>query len=66
MPRDDDNSLGDQNTFDGGEQPSDRGSQSLGDEVTFSGDVGSADDAFEDGLEIVDLEARYTTEGMLG
>ncbi|MDB4664535.1 protein kinase [bacterium] len=59
-------SLGDQNTFDGGEQSSDRVDQSLGDEATFGGDSGSIDDAFDDDMEIVDLAARYTTEGILG
>ena len=59
-------SLGDQNTFDGGEQSSDRADQSLGDEATFGGDAGSIDDVFDDDMEVVDLAARYTTEGVLG
>ena len=66
MPRDDDQSLGDQNTFDGGKQDSNREPQSLGDEATFSGDAGTIDDAFDDDMEIIDLAARYTTEGTLG
>ncbi|MDB4644469.1 serine/threonine-protein kinase [Rubripirellula sp.] len=37
MPREDDQSLGDQNTFDGEVPPSDRGPQSLGDEATLQG-----------------------------
>ena len=59
-------SLGDQNTFDGGSEKEDTGPQSLGDEMTFGGDTGSVDDAFDDDMEVVDLTARYTTEGMLG
>ncbi len=66
MPRDDDKSLGDQNTFDGEVPSSNRGPQSLGDEATFGGDTGTIDDAFDDGMEVVDLAARYTTEGTLG
>ena len=66
MPRDDDQSLGDQNTFDGGEQDSNREPQSLGDEATFGGNAGYVDDAFDDDMEIVDLAARYTTERTLG
>ena len=66
MPRDDDQSLGDQNTFDGGEQSSDRADQSLGDEATFGGNAGYVDDAFDDDMEVIDLAARYTTEGTLG
>ncbi len=66
MPRDDYQSLGDENTFDGGEPDSNREPQSLGDEATFGGDAGYVDDAFDDDMEIVDLAARYTTEGTLG
>jgi len=66
MPRDDDKSLGDQNTFDGGEQSSDRADQSLGDEATFGGNAGYVDDAVDDDMEVIDLAARYTTEGTLG
>ena len=66
MPRDDYQSLGDENTFDGGESDSNREPQSLGDEATFGGDAGYVDDAFDDDMEIVDLAARYTTEGTLG
>ena len=57
-------SLGDEMTFAGG--PGVGGPQSLGYEATFGGDSGSVDDAFDDDMEIVDLAARYTTEGMLG
>ncbi|MDB4640073.1 protein kinase [Pirellulaceae bacterium] len=59
-------SLGDQNTFDGGEQSSDRADQSLGDEATFGGNAGYVDDAIDDDMEVIDLAARYTTEGILG
>ncbi|MDB4621628.1 SUMF1/EgtB/PvdO family nonheme iron enzyme [Rubripirellula sp.] len=59
-------SLGDQNTFDGGGQEKDNVSQSLGDEVTFGGDADSIDEALDDDMEIVDLAARYTTDGVLG
>ncbi len=57
-------SLGDEMTFAGG--PGVGGPQSLGDEATFGGDSGSVDDAFDDDMEVVDLAARYTTEGILG
>ncbi|MDB4622017.1 serine/threonine-protein kinase [Rubripirellula sp.] len=57
-------SLGDEMTFAGG--PGGGGPQSLGDEVTFGGNAGYVDDAFDDDMEIVDLAARYTTEGTLG
>ncbi|MEC8431937.1 MAG: protein kinase, partial [Planctomycetota bacterium] len=57
-------SLGDEATYAGGMGAG--GRQSLGDEVTFGGDSGSFDDAFYDGMEVVDLAARYTTEGVLG
>ena len=59
-------SLGEQNTFDGGEPDSDREPLSLSDEATFGGDNGSADDAFDDGMEVVDLDVRYTIESVLG
>ncbi|HIK95418.1 MAG TPA: hypothetical protein EYG03_26025, partial [Planctomycetes bacterium] len=81
MPEDD-KSLSDQPTFSGGRQPQDEGPQSLGDEHTFSGgvqndpqslgdeatfgDAGGDDEPFDDGMEVVDLAARYTTEGVLG
>jgi serine/threonine protein kinase len=56
-------SLGDEHTFSGGVQNS---PQSLGDEATF-GDASGGDDAvFDDGMEVVDLSARYTIEGTLG
>ena len=55
-------SLGDQRTFSGGlEDPP----QSLGDEQTLGG-VGQVDAVFDDDMEIVDLSARYTIEGVLG
>jgi len=82
MPRDDDQSLGGEQTFSGkverddspesiGEEgtyaggPRVRDTQSLGDQSTF-GDAGGDDEPFDDGMEVVDLSARYTTEGVLG
>jgi serine/threonine protein kinase len=82
MPRDDDESLGDQQTFSGkverddspkslGDEgtyaggPGVKEPQSLGDQATF-GDAGGDDEPFDDGMEVVDLSARYTTEGVLG
>ena len=57
MANDNENSLGDQNTFDGGDGQFDP--QSLGDEMTFGGGANDTDDSFDDGMEVVDLEARY-------
>jgi hypothetical protein len=58
-------SLGDQATFAGGALDAD--SQSLGDQSTMGGGGGTDSDmSFDDGMEIVDLSARYTTEGVLG
>ncbi len=62
-----DDSLGDQNTFDGSSKPADRGPQSIGDEATLGGirsdlELGS----IEINLEITDLASRYTIEGDLG
>ena len=37
MPRDDDRSLGDQQTYEGGAQPADSSDRSLGDQSTFGG-----------------------------
>ena len=78
----DENSLGDQNTFDGGEDQIDPKSlgdegtyigggggydpQSLGDEMTLGGQAGGGDDSFDDDMEVVDLDARYKMEGVLG
>ena len=39
--------------------------RSLGDEVTF-GDGGTGEDVYDEGMEVVDLEARYAVEGTLG
>jgi serine/threonine-protein kinase len=39
--------------------------KSLGDQATF-GDAGGNDEPFDDDMEVVDLSARYTTEGTLG
>jgi formylglycine-generating enzyme required for sulfatase activity/serine/threonine protein kinase len=56
-------SLGDQATFAGGKSP--RRDVSLGDQMTFGagGDEGGYED---DGMEIIDLEARYKIEKVLG
>ena len=56
-------SLGDEHTFSGGVQ---NDPQSLGDEATFGDVAGVGEAAFDDGMEVVDLAARYTTEGVLG
>ena len=56
-------SLGDQATFAGGAGV--RDTQSLGDQATF-GDAGGRDEPFDDGMEVVDLSARYNIEGTLG
>lgn len=81
MPKDYEGSLGDQNTFNGGVKNSDPQSlgdektfaggglrsspKSLGDEMTLGGG-GEQDDTLDDGMEIVDLSARYKIEGTLG
>ena len=58
------NSLGDEKTYAGG---ANAGPSSLGDEMTFGGDAaGLDDDLYDDQMEIVDLESRYTTDGVLG
>jgi formylglycine-generating enzyme required for sulfatase activity/tRNA A-37 threonylcarbamoyl transferase component Bud32 len=57
-------SLGDQATFSGGRSP--QGDQSLGDQMTFGVGKGDADDAVDDGMEVVDLSARYKIEKTLG
>lgn len=62
----DEKSVGDDNTCSGGPRGRDDSPMSLGDEATF-GDASSGCDAvFDDGMEIVDLAARYKTEGVLG
>ena len=64
MSSNDDKSLGDQPTFSGG--AGDNRPRSLGDQATF-GDAASGGEAvLDNGMEVVDLAARYTTEGMLG
>jgi hypothetical protein len=63
MPNND-QSLSDQHTFDGVSK--DTGSQSLGDEKTFGGADPDGQAPFDDGMEVVELSARYTTEGVLG
>ena len=57
-------SLGDQATFAGGALGS--GTQSLSDQSTMGGGDADRDMSFDDGMEVVDLSARYTTEGVLG
>ena len=58
-------SLSDENTFAGAKQKK-YAPESLGDEATFGGDRGAADDHFTDDMEIVDLAGRYKVEGVLG
>ena len=62
----DDKSLSDQPTFSGSTQPQDKGPQSLGDEATFGDAAGGGEAVFDDGMEVIDLSARYTVEGVLG
>ncbi|MFN9433714.1 MAG: protein kinase domain-containing protein [Planctomycetota bacterium] len=65
--REPDASIGDQNTFQGQAKPKldDRETRSLGDQVTFGG--GADQEHFDDdGMEIVDLAARYKIEKTLG
>ena len=58
-------SLGVENTFTG---PAKKNSapESLGDEATFGGRRSVDDAVIDDDMEIVDLSARYTIEGVLG
>jgi len=67
MAKDFEKSLGDQNTFQGQAKssPQDLDTRSLGDQATFAGggDQGTFED---DGMEIVDLEARYSIQKTLG
>jgi formylglycine-generating enzyme required for sulfatase activity/serine/threonine protein kinase len=58
-------SLSDENTFAGAKQKK-YAPESLGDQATFGGGGGSADDNFTDDMEIVDLAGRYKVEGVLG
>ncbi len=67
MAKDFEKSFGDQNTFQGQAKPSpqDLDTRSLGDQATFAGGADQGD--FEDdGMEIVDLEARYSIQKTLG
>ena len=72
MPRDDDKSLGDEATLQGGkETPADE--RSLGDRSTFRGgegssvsDLGEFADLPDHDMEIVDLSSRYKIEESLG
>ncbi len=72
MPRDDDKSLGDEATLQGGkETPADE--RSLGDRSTFGGgegsslsDLGEFADLPDHDMEIVDLSSRYKIETTLG
>jgi serine/threonine protein kinase/formylglycine-generating enzyme required for sulfatase activity len=72
MPRDDDQSLGDQQTYEGGAQPADSSDRSLGDQSTFGGggesslsDIGGLTGDAELDMEIVDL-SRYEVQETLG
>jgi len=72
MRRDDDQSLGDQQTYEGGAQPADSSDRSLGDQSTFGGggelslsDIGGLAGDAELDMEIVDL-SRYEVLGTLG
>jgi serine/threonine protein kinase len=56
-------SLGDQATYGGGFS---RESKSLGDQATYGDSSGDGDAVVDDGMEVVDLQARYTTEAVLG
>ena len=72
MPRDNDKSLGDEATLQGGKStPADE--RSLGDRSTFGGgegsslsDLGEFADLPDQDMEIVDLSSRYTIEKSLG
>jgi serine/threonine protein kinase len=72
MPRDDDQSLGDQQTYEGGAQPVDSSDRSLGDQSTFGGggesslsDIGGLTGDADLDMEIVDL-SRYEVHETLG
>jgi serine/threonine protein kinase len=82
MPRDNDQSLGGEQTF-SGKVERDDSPQSLGDEGTYAGgpgvrdtqslgdeatfgDAGGDDESFDHGMEVVDLSAHYTLEKRLG
>ena len=72
MPRDDDNSLGDEATVQGG-TPNPADERSLGDRSTFGGGEGSSlsgigefADLPDHDMEIVDLSSRYKLETSLG
>ena len=72
MSRDDDKSLGDEATLQGG-KPAPADDRSLGDRSTFGGgegsslaDLGEFADLPDHDMEIVDLSSRYTIEKSLG
>ena len=72
MPRDDDKSLGDEATLQGG-KPAPADERSLGDRSTFGGgegsslsDLGEFADLPDHDMEIVDLSSRYKIEKSLG
>jgi len=72
MPRDDDKSLGDEATLQGG-KPAPADERSLGDRSTFGGsegsslsDLGEFTDLPDHDMEIVDLSSRYKIEKSLG
>jgi formylglycine-generating enzyme required for sulfatase activity/tRNA A-37 threonylcarbamoyl transferase component Bud32 len=66
MPNEYEKSLGDQNTFPAEAKPSpkDFDTRSLGDQATFASEI--IGDAIDDGIEIVDIAARYQIEKTLG
>ncbi len=59
-------SLGGENTFAGAQQEKKYAPESLGDQATFGGKLGSDDVVIDDDMEIVDLAGRYKVEGVLG
>jgi hypothetical protein len=72
MPRDDDQSLGERQMYEGGTQPADSSDRSLGDQPTFGGgtdsslsDIGGLTDDADLEMEIVDL-LRYEVRSMGG
>ena len=58
-------SLGAENTY-AGPAKKNAAPESLGDQATFGGKLGSDDVVVDNDMEIVDLSTRYTIEGVLG
>jgi formylglycine-generating enzyme required for sulfatase activity len=58
-------SLSDENTYAGAPQKK-HAPESLGDQATYGGKLGSDDVVIDDDMEIVDLAGRYKVEGVLG